>query len=288
MAVRQDLLYKENIITQDELAKIVNPISEELLLKYKNDISLSGFSKVVEEYVSKINSYMQYGNMDRFDTKYVEETVKDKIIRYHRLTDRIVCDKNDLDAEKTEIEVAQYDKDDNFIGMKKQTVYTKKTEPYYIDCLADDEGAVAYDYIVETKQYLVKKGSSSDNVLQLDIKDLPDEFASLSFVDISAVVNNIKNLETLFFKLNVMTKKVGISFFEDIIDSIKKCRQENEKAYKEQIYFNRDNRLEQLPILRKQYIQLYNIYEDLMARQSFFIKKAKHTDGSEIDIGLKR
>lgn len=288
MAIRQDLLFKENIITEEELAKICNPISEELLLKYKDDISLSGFSKVVEEYVSKINSYMTYGNMDKLDTHYEEETVKEKVVRYHKLTDKEICGKDDLGAKETEIEIAQYDKDGNYVGMKKQNMYTKTVEPYYIDCLADDEGAEPYDYYIETKQYLVKKGASADELMNLEIDGLPDEFASLNTIDISMLRNNLENLRTLFFKLNVMTKKVGMSFFDDIIDAIKKCREDNLNAFKEKQYFNKEQRVALLPVIKQQYISLYNIYEDLMARQSLFIKKAKHTDGGELDIGLKR
>ena len=41
-----------------------------------------------------------------------------------------------------------------------------------------------------------------------------------------------------------------------------------------------------MPLLKQNYVAYYNEYEDLMARQSLFIKKAKHTDGKELDKGL--
>lgn len=286
MAIRNDLLYQENIITQEELAKIINPISDELLDEYGGDISLSGFSKVVAEYISKINSYLEYGNMNKFNKDYEETEVETPIIRYHRLTDYILCDENDEGAEVVEQEINQYNSNGNIISTKKQKVYMKKVEPYYIDCLADDEGAVAYETTVKTKKFIEKKSAKDSFIFDTKIENLPSEFLSLSKVNISMLINNLEKLRTLFFDIKVMTKKVSLTFFDDIIESINNVRQQNEDCYKNKEYFNRDVQIKNLPILKAQYISLYNAYEDLMARQSLFIKKAKHTHGEELDRGL--
>lgn len=288
MSIRNDLLYQENIITQEELAKIINPISDELLDEYGADISLSGYSEVVKEYVSKINSYLEYGNMNKFDKNYEEVEIETPIIRYHKLSEYVLCNEDDENSELIETDINQYNSDGEIVSTKKQKVYMKKVEPYYIDCLADDEGAVAYETTVKTKKYILKEQSKSKGfILSIELLEkLPQEFLSLLKCNISAVINNIERLRNLFFDEKVMTKKVTLTFFNDILDAIEKIKQENKDAYINKQYFNKEAQLKNLPLLKAQYISLYNAYEDLMARQSFFIKKAKHTKGLELDRGL--
>ena len=56
MAIRNDLLYQENILTQSELEQIINPFDNDMLEKYGDDIGLSGYPEIVNQFIKKVNS----------------------------------------------------------------------------------------------------------------------------------------------------------------------------------------------------------------------------------------
>ncbi len=259
MAIRQDLLYKENIITQSQLEQIINPFNDELLEKYGSDIGLSGYVEVVNQFIKKINSFIEYGNFNKYNKNYKEEVEEQKIIRYRK----------------------------------------KVNDNEYINCLADDEGAEPYEYTYTTKKYVeiepkytykgftkVEVEQDNDNVYsELDI-ELPAEFEPLKKCDITVLLNNIEKIKYLLYNEKAITKKVALSLIDDIVTGIENAKQENFNQYTNKQYFNKDIQIQNLPLLKKNYISYYNEYEDLMARQSLFVKKAKHTNGSELDKGL--
>ena len=259
MAIRKDLLYQENILTQSELEQIINPFDEEILLKYGQDIGLSGYPNIVDQFIKKINSFIEFGSFKKYDKNYKEVIEEQKIIRYRK----------------------------------------KINDNEYIDCLADSEGAQPYEYTFKTKKYVeiekeyrfknfnvVEVEKENDNIyVELDV-ELPEEFESLKKCNISELINNLEKIRFLLYNEKVITKKVAISLLDDIITGIENAQDENFKSYVNKEYFNKDIQSKNLPLLKQNYITYYNEYEDLMARQSLFVKKAKHTNGSELNKGL--
>ena len=267
MAIRADLLYKENIITEDELNKIINPLNDDILEEYGADIALKGYSLVVKEFIDKINSFFEYGHFNKYIKTYKKVEEKQIIIRYRR----------------------------------------KLTENgEYIDCYADDDGAEPYETeFIQTKyvqtdvkdnksswKYVLGKedykvyNSNENFEIENDKEKLPNEYLPLRKANISEIVNNIEKIRKLFFGLNVMTKKVALGFIEDILKGIKAAREENKGMYEREEYFNKKVQSAKLDSLKQNYIAYYNEYEDLMAKQSLWVKKSKHTHGEELDYGL--
>ena len=261
MAIRSDLLYKENIITQSELEQIINPFDNDMLEQYGSDIGLSGYPEIVNQFIKKINSFIEYGNFDKYDKDYKEVIEEKTIIRYRK----------------------------------------KVNDNEYIDCLADSEGAEPYEYTLKIKKYVEiqpqyvfnfrkfekeKIQTENDNVYsQIDV-DLPPEFESLKRCNVTLLLNNLEKIKYLLFNEKVITKKVAVSLLDDIISGIENAQNENFQQYINKAYFNKELQSKNLPLLKKNYITYYNEYEDLMARQSLFVKKAKHTNGKELDKGL--
>ena len=246
MAIRDDLLYQENILTQSELEQIINPFSKDILEKYGSDIGLSGYPEIVKEFINKINSYIEYGNLDINNKNYKKVVEEQKIVRYRK----------------------------------------KVTDTEYVDCLADSDGAEPYEYTFTTIKYV--QDNNGENIYTSEIEDttVPPEFNSLKKCNISELINNIEKIKFLLYNEKVITKKVAVSLLDDIIAGIETAQEENEKQYLNKQYFNKDVQSKNLPLIKQNYISYYNEYEDLLARQSLFIKKAKHTDGKELDIGL--
>lgn len=259
MAIRKDLLYKENILTQSELEQIINPFDKEILEKYGSDIGLSGYIDIVNQFIKKINSFIEYGNFNKYNKNYKEVVEEQTIIRYRK----------------------------------------KVGENEYIDCLADSEGAEPYEYNYKTKKYVeiepeykykgfekIEIDKPNDNIYtELDI-DLPEEFEPLKKCNITLLLNNLEKIKYLLYNEKVITKKVAVSLLDDIVSGIENAMQENQQQYLNKQYFNKDVQIKNLPLLKQNYISYYNQYEDLLARQSLFVKKAKHTDGKELDKGL--
>lgn len=252
MAIRNDLLYSENIITKEELEVILNPLSDEILKEYGSDIGLSGYIKVVEEYILKINDYINYGNFNKSSKNYVKKTEIKNIIRYHR----------------------------------------KVNETEYIDCLSTDEGAEPYNYSLNIDTYEEDK-KATDNIYSIldetDDKvlvDIPNEMKPLLKCDITEIEKNFEKIEELFYTKNILTAKVCINYLENLITTLKQAKEDNKQDFLNKKYFDKSLQYSKLPFIKDQYIDLYNAYEDGMALQSLFIKKAKHTDGKELDKGL--
>ena len=267
MAIRNDLLYQENIITEDELNKIINPLDDETLEEYGTDLALKGYTFVVKEFIDKINSFFEYGHFNKYIKTYKKVEEKQVIVRYRRK----LC------------------KDGG-----------------YVDCYADDDGAEAYETeFVQTKyvqtdikdnkyniSYMLGKedykiyNSDENFEIENDKENLPEEYLPLRKANISEIINNIQQIKKLFLGLNVMTKKVALGFIEDILKGIKSAREENKDMYERQEYFNKKLQSAKLDGLKQNYITYYNEYEDLMAKQSLWVKKSKHTRGEELDYGL--
>ena len=259
MAIRKDLLYEENILTQSELEQIINPFDNDILEKYGDDIGLSGYPEIVNQFIKKINSFIEYGNFEKYNKNYKEVIEEHKIVRYRK----------------------------------------KVNETEYIDCLADSEGAEPYEYTFTTKKYVelepkytykafqkVEVAQENDNAYsEIDV-ELPKEFEPLKKCDITLLLNNLEQIKYLLYNEKVITKKVAVSLLDDIIAGIENAKEENFNSYINKEYFNKDLQSKNLSLLKQNYISYYNDYEDLMARQSLFIKKAKHTNGSELDKGL--
>ena len=246
MAIRNDLLYQENIISQDELNKVLNPLDENILEEYGADLALKGYTLVVQDFINKINSFFEFGHFNKYSKSYkkVEET--QTIIRYRR----------------------------------------KLTEDgEYVDCYADDEGAEPYEVEFTQTKYVLDK-SNKDNIVIESNEEVPNEYKPLITANITEIINNIEKIKTLFFKLNVMTKKVALGFVEDILKGISEAKIENKNMYDNKQYFNKEVQSQNLGSLKNNYIKYYNEYEDLMARQSLWVKKSKHTHGEELDYGL--
>lgn len=245
MAIRKDLLYQENILTQSELEQIINPFDNDILEKYGDDIGLSGYPEIVNQFIKKVNSYIEYGNFNKYNKNYKEVVEEYKIVRYRK----------------------------------------KVNETEYIDCLADSEGAEPYEYTFKTKKYVEDSQGQNNVISELNI-DLPPEFKPLKKCDITLLLNNFEQIKQLLYNEKVITKKVAVSLLDDIVAGIEVAKDENFQQYINKQYFNADIQSKNLPLLKQNYIAYYNEYEDLMARQSLFIKKAKHTDGKELDKGL--
>lgn len=245
MAIRDDLLYEENILNEKEVSQILNPFDEKILKEYGSDIALSGYTKVVEEYIKKINSFLEYNNCNKFDKHYKEVIQEYKIVRFRK----------------------------------------KVNENEYVDCLADSEGAQPYDYILKTKTY-VEDEQGKDNVYIEFNNDLPKEFKSFNKCDITELINNFEKIKKLLYNEKVITKKVAINLMNDIIKSIEVAQSETKNWYLEKKFWNKEKQISNLPSIKQQYIEYYNLYEKLKSQQSFYVTKAKYTNGSEIDTGL--
>lgn len=264
MAIRQDLLYSQNIITKDELNQVLNPLDEETLKEFGGSLGLDGYISVVQQYINKINDYLQYGNFDKNNKNYKKEVQTTNIIRYH-----------------------------------------KKINGEYVDCLADDDGAEPYTYTLQIDKYVqkenVKKVNSNywykeetnvkdenyDNVIsEIENIEIPNEFKSLLQCDITELMIDFSKIEELFYTKNKLTVKVAINFLQDILSSLDNAQYENEQQYLNKQYWNKELQNAKLPFIKEQYVKLYNAYEDGLSAQSFYIKKANHTSGTELDRGI--
>lgn len=262
MAIRNDLLYKENIVTKEELQKILNPLDEDTLSEFGQHLGLSGYVSVVKQYINKINDYLQYGDFDKSNKDYVKTVETVNIVRFH-----------------------------------------KKVNGDYIDCLADEEGAEPYTYTLSIDKYEQKenvkkvnsnflfknetKKEDNDNVVSvIENVEIPNEFKSLLECDITELAINFSKIEELFFTKNKLTTKVAINFLQDIISSLQNAQYENEQQYLNKQYWNKEVQNAKLPFIKDQYIKIYNAYEDGLSAQSLYVKKAKHTNGSELDKGI--
>lgn len=263
MAIRNDLLYEENIVTRQELEKILNPLDEDTLREFGGSLGLDGYISVVQQYINKINDYLQYGNFNKNNKNYIKKVETTNIIRYH-----------------------------------------KKVDGQYVDCLADDEGAQPYTYSLQIDKYIekenvkkvnsnfwykqeTKKEENYDNVIsEIENIEIPNEFKSLLQCDITELMINFSKIEELFYTKNKLTVKVAINFLQDILSSLDNAQYENEQQYLNKQYWNKDIQNAKLPFIKEQYIKLYNAYEDGLSAQSFYIKKANHTTGTELDRGI--
>lgn len=263
MAIRNDLLYKENIITKEELEKVLNPLDEETLQEYGDSIGLSGYISVIKQYINKINDYLQYGDFDKNNKNYIKEVESINIVRYH-----------------------------------------KKVNGEYVDCLANEEGAEQYTYTLNLDKYIekdnIKKVNSNfwykekvtDNeikgnvICKLENIEIPKEFESLLQCDITQIMINFSKIEELFYTKNKLTVKVAINYLQDILTALEQAKYENEQDYINKRYWNKQLQKEKLPYIKEQYINIYNAYEDGKSAQSFYIVKAKHTNGNELDSGI--
>lgn len=265
MAIRKELLYEQNIITKEELEKVLNPLDEETLSEFGGSLGLSGYISVIKQYINKINDYLQYGNFDKSNKDYIKTVETVNIVRYH-----------------------------------------KKIEGQYVDCLADEEGAEPYTYTLSIDKYeqkeRVKKVNSNylfkksikeeqaenfDNVIsEIENVEIPKEFKSLLQCDITELMINFSKIEELFYTKNKLTVKVAINFLNDILSSLENAKYENEQQYLNKQYWNKEVQSAKLPYIKEQYIKLYNAYEDGKSAQSFYIVKAKYTDGKELDSGI--
>lgn len=262
MTIRNDLLYKENIVTKEELQKILNPLDEDTLSEFGQHLGLSGYVSVVKQYINKINDYLQYGNFDKSNKDYVKTVETVNIVRFH-----------------------------------------KKVNGNYVDCLADEEGAESYTYTLSIDKYEQKenvkkvnsnflfkneiKKEDNDNVVSvIENVEIPNEFKSLLECDITELAINFSKIEELFFTKNKLTTKVAINFLQDIISSLENAKYENEQQYLNKQYWNKEVQNAKLPFIKDQYVKIYNAYEDGLSAQSLYVKKAKHTNGSELDKGI--
>lgn len=263
MAIRNDLLYEQNIITKEELEQVLNPLDEDTLIEFGGSLGLDGYISVIKQYINKINDYLQYGNFDKNNKNYIKEVQTVNIVRYH-----------------------------------------KKINGEYVDCLADEEGAEQYIYTLAIDKYIerenikkvnsnylfkqtIKEDKNFDNVIsEIENVDIPEEFKSLLQCDITQLMINFSKIEELFFTKNKLTVKVAINFLQDIINFLNNAQYENEQFYLNKQYWDKQGQKVKLPYIKEQYIKLYNAYEEGMSAQSLYFKKAKHTDGKELDTGI--
>lgn len=261
MAIRSDLLYEQNIVTKEELEKILNPLDEDTLKEYGTDIGLRGYISVIEQYINKINDYIQFGNLDEHNKNYVKTTQKTEIVRYHKLVDGeyLDCLADDEGAEpySYSLSIDKYEEKENIKKVNSNFLFQKDIKEKY------------------------------DNVVSvLENIEVPKEFVSLLQCDITELMINFSKLEELFFTKNKLTVKVAINYLEDILNALKQAEYENEQQYLNKEYWNKEVQNAKLPFIKEQYIKLYNAYEDGLAAQSFYIKKSKHTNGNELDEGI--
>lgn len=262
MSIRKELLYEQNIITKEELEKVLNPLDEETLTEFGASLGLAGYVSVIKQYINKINDYLQYGNLDKSNKDYIKKVETIDIVRYH-----------------------------------------KKINGEYIDCLANEEGAEPYTYTLSIDKYEqkdnIKKVSSNswfkksieqeqtDNVVsEIENIEIPTELKSLLQCDITELMINFSKIEELFYTKNKLTVKVAINYLQDILTALENAKYENEQQYLNKQYWNKEVQNAKLPYIKEQYIKLYNAYEDGLSAQSFYIKKAKHTNGNELDSGI--
>lgn len=262
MAIRNDLLYKENIISKEELEKVLNPLDEETLAQYGSSLGLAGYISVIKQYINKINDYMQYGNFDKSNKNYVKEVQTINIIRYHKKVngEYVDCLADEESAE--------------------QYTYTLSIDNYKEK---ESVKKVNSNYLFKKEE---KIDTTNDNVIsELDI-EIPKEFKSLLQCDITELMINFSKIEELFYTKNKLTVKVAINFLQDIISSLESAKYENEQQYLNKQYWNKQTESAKLPYIKEQYIKIYNAYEDGKSAQSFYFVKAKHTNGSELDSGI--
>ena len=263
MAIRNDLLYKENIITKDELEKILNPLDEETLQEYGSSLGLAGYISVIKQYINKINDYMQYGDFDKNNKNYVKEVESVNIVRYHKKVngEYVDCLADEEGAE--------------------QYTYTLNLDKY-----TEKESVKKVNSNFLFKKVKKEEEQTYDNVVsELDI-EIPKEFKSLLQCDITELMINFSKIEELFYTKNKLTVKVAINFLQDIINSLEQAKFENEQQYLNKQYWNKQTESAKLPFIKEQYIKIYNAYEDGKSAQSFYFVKAKHTNGSELDSGI--
>lgn len=265
MAIRNDLLYKENIITKEQLEKVLNPLDEETLQEYGSSIGLAGYISVIKQYINKINDYLQYGDFNKNNKNYIKETESINIIRYHKKVngEYVDCLADEEGAE--------------------EYTYTLNLDKYI---QKDNVKKVNSNFLFKKSQKELKEEIKSDNVIsELDI-EIPNEFKSLLQCDITELMINFSKLEELFYTKNKLTVKVAINYLQDILTALEQAKYENEQQYLNKQYWNKQLQSQKLPFIKEQYIKIYNVYEDAKSAQSFYFVKAKHTNGKELDEGI--
>lgn len=253
----KELLVKGNRLSTQELADILNPIKQEDIDKYDRILNLEGLFKDINDYFEKFIAYLQTGNSAQYDKSFqiIEETVTVK--RYHKKVPSMTIKdvNNNLELEQTS---------DNEI---------------WIDCSADDEGAVSYDYSF-TRQKLVEKpdntvlalaqlfnkldtiktGKSANNLLSAGL-ELPENLKALNYININDTIENINQLREVFVDNQQFSNRVCLMFINSVLNSLQETINKLKKSYQEGSIVNIKQFIALLPSLRANWKACYDAYE---------------------------
>ena len=189
MAIRNDLLYEQNIITKEDLEKVLNPLDEDTLREFGGSLGLDGYISVIKQYINKINDYLQYGNFDKNNKNYIKEVHTINIVRYHK---KINGEYVDCLADEEGAE---------------QYIYTLAIDKYIE---RENIKKVNSNFLFKQIQ---QEQEPSDNVISvIENIDVPEEFKSLLQCDITKLIINFSKIEELFYTKNKLTVKVAIFF----------------------------------------------------------------------------
>ncbi len=262
--INNELLIDGNIISQDELNKILSPFSPEELLKYAEQLSLTGLNKDITDYIQKYNSFLSTGDTESFNPncRIVSETKTVKL--YHRLI-------QDVDGKNV-----------------------------YENCTPDTDGAIAYDYTYTINKVELVSGnaealkmfaSKTDGYKQAmsdslycyidDVKD--NNLVGLYYADYNDFVKDFSVLEEIFLYNPFMTNRVILEVINDLLNNLDELKKWNKNNYNNEAYFNRSELQEKLGYLKMMYIAYYNAYEKAC---NFGFGGHKTTNGSELDEGI--
>lgn len=271
---RDDLLFEGNRISEEELGKILNPIKEDELDKYDSLLNLEGMFKDIEDFYEKFFAYIQTGNAGSYDKNYeiVEETKT--VTRYHK---KIPTLKPELVNDEIELEQTS----DNDI---------------WIDCMANDEGAVAYDYTYTFKKLIQKSSDklraeylTGQELFDSNLKSLvslglslPENLKALDTININDTIKNLVDLKEIFIDNPQFSNRVCIMLIDCILESLYETIGNIELKYKNKTLINITELIKQLPALKANWIACYNAYEK---SKNFGFSGYKKANESDIDEG---
>ena len=187
----QELMFKGDRLTLEDLGKIVNPFNEDEINKYDKLLNLKGLIQDITDYLEKFCAYILEGNAGAYDKNYEVIEKTEPVKRYHKKVPALkpVNDNGKIELEQTS---------DNDV---------------WIDCTADTEGAVAYDYVYTRKELVEKNdikkirydllegseifGKDIKNIIDLGL-DLPPNLKALNNMNINDTIQNLLDLKEAF------------------------------------------------------------------------------------------
>lgn len=270
----EKLLFKGNRLSEEELADILNPIKQEELDKYDKLLNLEGLMTDIEDFYEKFIGYLQTGNSAQYDKNYqtIEETVTVK--RYHK---KVPTLKPEIIDDEIELEQTS----DNDI---------------WIDCTADTEGAVSYDFTY-TRKKLFEKGNEKirydlltgkeifegnlKNIIETNFS-LPPNLKALNTININDTIQNLLDIKDVFIDNPQYSNRVCIMLIDCILEGLNDIINNIEVKYKQKDLIDVSKLVLQLPSLRANWKACYDAYEKT---KNFGFSGYKKANYSDLDSG---